>query len=200
MKQSGRRPGRRSSRSYASSKAPMGSRDHASSSLQPAPSRGKRGKFSSLSCSTEVPFLISPAQNLEHRPVWGSEVIPARLARTLNGTNELDACCFHGRSCCLDIVHPEGDHRTGGEKRVKCLLGAVEFHLRPIGQLEPRNLRFVSNGLHAHHITKELDRLFKLSGSQSQPSESFDMHSIFPDVFPVLLPASTASHPPQTLS
>src|SRR6266516_3091479 len=118
-----------------------------------------------------------PARNLKHGPIWGSEVIPAGLARTLNGSNELNPCCFHARSCCIDIVHPEGDDRTGGEKRVKWLLGAIEFHLRPIGQLEPRNFRFVSNGLHAHHTTKELDHLFKLSRSHSQPSESFDMHS-----------------------
>src|SRR5437764_15334266 len=145
-------------------------------------------------------LLISPAQDLKHRPVWGSEVIPPRLARTLNGTNEFDACCFHGRACCVDIIYPEGDHRTGGEKRVKWLLGAIEFQLRPIGQVEPRNLRLVSNGLHAHHMTKELDHLFKLSGSQSQPSESFDLHNLFPHVLPVLLPASTASHPSQTMS
>ena len=106
----------------------------------------------------------------------GSEVIPTRLTCPLNGADELDPCRFHGGSCCIDIVHLEGDHRTSGEKRVKFLLGAIEFHLRTIGQLESRKLRFVSNGLHAHHITKELHHLFKLRGSHSQPDQAFDMH------------------------
>jgi len=120
-------------------------------------------------------LLISSTQDLKHRPIRGSEVIPTRLACPLNGADEFDPCRFHRGSCRIDIIHLEGDHRASGEKRVKFLIGAIEFHLRIIGQLESRKLRFVSNGLHTHYITKELHHLFKLRGSQSQPDQSFDM-------------------------
>src|SRR5438128_1298455 len=88
----------------------------------------------------ESAHLVRLAQDLEHRSIRGSEVIPTCLARPLNGANELDPCRFHGSSCCIDIVHAEGDHRTSGEETVKFLIGAIEFHLRAIGQLKPRNL------------------------------------------------------------
>jgi len=94
-------------------------------------------------------------------------MVPTRLARTLDWTNELDTRRLHGGSCCIDIVHAECDHGAGGEKGVKLLLGAIEFHLCAIGHLKPCNLRLVSNGLHAHHIAKECDHLFKLGGPQS---------------------------------
>src|SRR5213082_930107 len=111
--------------------------------------------FCRLRTAQRGSVIISLAQNLKHRPIRCSKMVPTCLACTLDGTNELDARRLHGGSCYSDIVHPEGDHRAGGEKRVKLLLGAIEFHLRAIAQLKSRNLRFVSNGLHTHHIAKE---------------------------------------------
>ncbi len=67
-------------------------------------------------------------------------MIPARLARTLNRANELDACRFHRSSCCIDIFHPQGDYKTSGEKRVKFLPGAIEFHLRAILLIDNRSV------------------------------------------------------------
>src|SRR6266700_4268918 len=111
--------------------------------------------------------IIRLARYLKHSPVRGSKMIPTRLACMLNRANELDTCRFHGGSCCIDIVHPEGDYRTSGEKSVKFFLGTIEFHLRTIDQLKPNDLSLISNGLHTHHIPKECHHLFKLSGPQS---------------------------------
>jgi hypothetical protein len=71
------------------------------------------------------------------------------------------------------------------KKCVKFLLGAIEFHYRVIGQLKSHQLRFVSDELHAQHITNEFRRLFKLRGSQPQPDQSFDMHAIISRCFSI---------------
>src|SRR5947208_1439668 len=104
---------------------------------------------------------IDELSYLERLPVSGPEPFEN------NRANELDTCRCHGGSCCIDIVHQEGDYRASGEKRVKFFLGTIEFHLRTIDQLKPSNLSLVSNGLHPHHIPKECHHLFKLSGPQS---------------------------------
>src|SRR5260221_3874938 len=91
--------------------------------LTPEPAFSIIARASRLPKKPASVLLISPAQNLKHRPVLGSEVIAPRLARTLDGTNERDAFCVHGRACCIDIVHPAGDHRTRRAEPVTRLLG-----------------------------------------------------------------------------
>src|SRR5437879_12185205 len=52
-------------------------------------------------------LLISPAQELKHSPVWGSEVLPAPLTRTLNWTNEFHARCVHAAAGLVYLLYPD---------------------------------------------------------------------------------------------
>ena len=108
--------------------------------------------------------------------IWRAEVHPCP-ALVFNRMKNLDTASAELAGRRIDIVHQKSDNRSGREVTVHLTAGSEDFHFATVRQLEYPKLWKVKVRLQTEDVSKELDRLLKVVGPGTDPSELDYLHA-----------------------